>query len=265
MRPDALGAALGTRTIAQAGGTCVSQRVIPKAVTPKPRGLFETAMSVGQHLPGTLVHICNRKLKRRLCRRVDDTFSAVIADTGPGDLCVDLGANVGVISARFHATGADVISFEPDPVAFAELSARFARDDRITLVNKAASVEDTQMLLRRSTPADSAKAVAQSVESSIIRAGGRMDNENAVMVDVVDIVAFLTDLDRDIRILKMDIEGAEWDTLQRLMQAPVLQRIDCIFVETHERFEPARLIPIFNDLQARAVQMDRPYINLYWV
>jgi hypothetical protein len=44
----------------------------------------------------------------------------------------------------------------------------------------------------------------------------------------------------------------------------VLARIDCMFVETHERVDPQVNIPRFNRLCARAETLDRPYINLYW-
>jgi hypothetical protein len=63
----------------------------------------------------------------------------------------------------------------------------------------------------------------------------------------------------------MDIEGAEWYILSRLFDYPVLARIDSIFVEIHERQDPAKYLPLFEALQDRAEQMQRPYINLYWV
>ena len=85
------------------------------------------------------------------------------------------------------------------------------------------------------------------------------------MVDVIDLPKFMTELDRDFRIIKMDIEGAEWDILQVLLDHPVLQRSDTLFVETHERWDPERCIPLFDEMLDRAVAMDRPYINLYWV
>ncbi len=50
---------------------------------------------------------------------MSDTFAQVLADTHAGDLCIDLGANIGEITCRLAATGSDVISFEPDPGAFA--------------------------------------------------------------------------------------------------------------------------------------------------
>lgn len=242
-----------------------SERVIPKAERPKPAGLFENVMALGTQIPGTLGYICRRKLKRRQCNRAQDTFSEVLQDTRAGDLCIDLGANVGEITTRMAATGADVISFEPDPAAFDALSKVVQDLGNVTLHQKAAGVRAETLMLRRSanwSPDDPTKHTAMS---SLVRTDGKMAESNSIPVEVVDIIAFLEDLDRDIRILKMDIEGAEWEIMQKLIDHPLLGRIDCIFVETHERVDPARFVPMFDMLQARAEQLTRPYINLYWI
>ena len=91
-----------------------------------------------------------------------------------------------------------------------------------------------------------------------------MDDTNTVPVEVINLPEFLAGLDRDIRILKMDIEGSEWDLMPALMEHPVLDRIDTIFVETHEWMDPARYMPIAHRLQAQAEARDHPYINLFW-
>lgn len=230
-----------------------------------PKGAFEQVMALGQHLPGKPGHICHRKLKRRFCNRAQDTFSLVLDDTGPGDLCIDLGANVGEITTRMAATGADVISFEPDPSAYAALQAATRDIPNVTRVAKAAGARAETLMLRRSANWSPDDPTHRTAMSSIVRQDSGMSDENAVPVEVVDIVAYLTDLDRDIRILKMDIEGAEWDVMEALIKAPVLARIDSIFVETHERVDPARYIPVFERLQDFAERTAKPYINLYWI
>ena len=222
-------------------------------------------MSLGTRVPGQLGYIARRKLKRRQCARMQDTFSLVLADTRAGDLCIDLGANVGDITLRMAATGADVISFEPDPGAFAALQDATSGLPNVTLVQKAAGHQRDNLLLHRSAKWSPDHPSGHTQGSSIVYRDKIADDGNAVMVEVEDIIAFMDALDRDIRILKMDIEGAEWDILTRLIDHPVLSRIDCVFVETHERQDPARYVPIFESLQDRAEQISRPYINLYWV
>jgi len=243
----------------------MATRVIPKACRPTPINLFEWSMNLGRKLPGRLGYIARRKLKRRQCNRTRDTFAEVLADTHAGDLCIDLGVNVGDITTRMAATGADVIGFEPDPDAYAAAIATTGHLPNVTLHQKAAGHKADQLMLRRSAKWSADDPTRYTAMSSLVRNDDKMDATHGVMVDVVDIIAFLEDLDRDIRILKMDIEGAERDIMQRLIDHPLLTRIDCIFVETHERVDPARFVPIFDALRDRAEQLTRPYINLYRV
>jgi len=238
-------------------------RVIPRAKRPAPQGAFENLRGLLTRLPGNPGYIARRKLKRRQCIRAQDTFSEVLADTHAGDLCIDLGVNVGDITTRMAATGADVIGFEPD--AYAAAVTATGNLPNVTLHQKAAGHQADQLMLRRSAKWSADDPTRYTAMSSLVRNDDKMDATSGVMVDVVDIIAFLEGLDRDIRILKMDIEGAEWDIMQRLIDHSLLTRIDCIFVETHERVDPARFVPIFDALQDRAEQLTRPYINLYWV
>ena len=240
-------------------------RVIPTAKRPTPQGPFETAMAIGTRLPGALGYIARRKLKRRHCTRAQDTFSQVLADTRAGDLCIDLGANVGEFSLRMAATGADIISFEPDPGAFSVLQKATADVANITLIHKAAGHQNDTLVLHRSDKWSADDPGANTKSSSLIAQNQKTADANAVKVDVVDIIEFIEGLDRDVRIIKMDIEGAEWDIMNRLVDHPVLSRIDCIFVETHERVDPAKYVPMFDALQDRAEQLTKPYINLYWI
>lgn len=243
----------------------MSKRTLPIAKRPDVQGTFEKAMALGVRVPGTLGYIARRKLKRRQCTRMQDTFSEVLTETRAGDLCIDLGANIGSITRRMALTGADVISFEPDPGAFATLQKTVHDLSNVTLVHKAAGHQPDSLLLRRSAKWSPDDPSGHTEGSSIVHSGKDIADENAIRVDVVDIIAYIEALDRDVRILKMDIEGAEWDILNRLIGHPILSRIDCIFVETHEREDPARHVPIFEALQDWAEQIERPYVNLYWV
>ena len=243
----------------------MTTRFIPVAKRPDAVGAFEVVMALGVKIPGQLGYIARRKLKRRQCLRMQDTFTEVLADTGKGDLCIDLGANLGEITTRMAATGADVISFEPDPGAYSALEAATKNQSNVTLIPKAAGHKHDTLMLWRSARWSPDDPSGQTQSSSIVHRDNDSDDSNAIEVEVVDLIAFLEGLDRDVRILKMDIEGAEWEILNRLIDHPVLSRIDCIFVETHEREDPAKYVPMFDALQTWAEQIERPYINLYWV
>lgn len=243
----------------------MTSKLIPSAKRPTPKGVFERTMALGAKIPGRLGYIARRKLKRRLCWRQQDTFAQVLAETGPGDLCLDLGANVGTFSCRMAKTGADVISFEPDPGAFAALQEATRDLPNVTTIPKAVGHQNDTLMLCRTAKWSHDDPSGHTQGSSIVHRAKGMIPQNAIEVEVVDLIAFLEELGRDVRIVKMDIEGAEWEVLNRLIDHPVLARIECMFVETHERQDPAKYVPMFDRIQARAEQITRPYINLFWI
>lgn len=189
-------------------------------------------------------------------------FEAACAALRPGDLAIDLGANVGLITERLAETGADVIAFEPDPHAFGLLSQRLAGRDNVTLVQAAAAAQAGSLPLRRhrdfATDPD-----RRTVSSTLVAGKRRMDGETAIEVEVKDFVAWLHDLNRPVKLLKIDIEGSEVALLERLLRDPVVARIERIFVETHER-AVLSLAARTRALKRLAARMDRPAINWDW-
>ena len=235
----------------------------PIMTNQKPDGWFEHLLAIGQALPGGAGFICYRKLKRRFRQRNAHVWQQIIDDLRPGDLCIDLGANVGTITQQMAGTGAHVIAFEPDPDTFAMLETNVGIGSNIELHQKAAGHKAERLLLKRS------KRLNEDFErfseaSSLVRDDHTMDAANSVEVEVVDFPNFAASLDRDIRLIKMDIEGAEWDLLEALLKHPILDRIDCIFVETHEWMDAKKYMPQASRLQRRAEEIGRPYINLFW-
>ena len=82
-----------------------------------------------------------RRQKRNLRKAwAEGYLTAITAMLKPGDLAVDCGANMGVVTQRLAATGADVVAFEPDPFAFKTLEQKFAKLPNVTLINAAVGV-----------------------------------------------------------------------------------------------------------------------------
>ena len=80
----------------------------------------------------------------------------------------------------------------------------------------------------------------------------------------MDFIHYLEDLDEDIGILKIDIEGAEVDLLEILFDRPkILERIHYIFAETHETRISGHE-PRVEALREKAQRIERPRINLHW-
>ncbi len=189
-------------------------------------------------------------------------FDAAVAKLVPGALAIDLGANVGVFTERLAQSGADVIAFEPDPHAFQLLSNRLGALPNVRLIAAAAGEAAGSFQLYRHRDF-AALPDRRTTSSTLIRDKRNVSTQQTVTVEVMDFTAFLRDLDRDVALLKVDIEGAEVGLLERLLADPVAQRIDRVFVETHERMLP-QLAARTDALKRLAQGRAKPVINWDW-
>lgn len=180
-----------------------------------------------------------------------------------GMTCIDLGANIGEYTRRMAFGAKQVIAFEPDPWAHTELQANVADLNNVRIENAAAGTCDQKVLLHRHARFEDNPA-RYSESSSIIASKINVTELDTVEVRQIDFIAYLEDLDEDIGVLKIDIEGAEVDLLETLFDRPdILGRIKFIFAETHETRIPGHE-PRVDKLRERAQTIDRPLVNLYW-
>lgn len=179
-----------------------------------------------------------RRQKRNLRKAwAEGYLTAVTAMLRPGDLAVDCGANMGVVTERLAATGADVIAFEPDPFAFKTLEQKFGNLPNVTLVNAAVGVgSGTVRLMRADNFGDNPEGA--SVKSTILDGGRRIDAENSVEVPLIDFPSWVQQQIKargEVAFVKMDIEGAELDILEKMHAEQGFANLRCLVAETHER------------------------------
>ena len=168
-----------------------------------------------------------------------------------GMTCIDLGANVGKYTRKMALKAKRVIAFEPDPWACAELRANLADLDNVRIENAAAGACEKKVLLYRHARFDSDPAL-YSEASSVIAGKRNLTKEDAVEVRQIDFIRYIENLDGEVGVLKIDIEGAEVELLESMLDRPdVLARIDHIFAETHENGIPAHK-PRVNALYEKA-------------
>ena len=213
-----------------------------------------------RRLPGKLGRRYQRKYTIRcLDRRFEDAIHR-----SRGKTCIDLGANIGLYTRRMAAMAKQVIAFEPDPWTHSLLQDNIADLDNVRIENAAAGTsEGTVLLYRHARFAENPVYYSQSA-TVILYDTDFLSEESAAEVRQIDFIAYLEDLDEDIGVLKIDIEGAEMDLLEALFDRPdMLERIDHIFAETHETWIPG-LGPRVKALRARASRIDRPCIDLDW-
>lgn len=209
-----------------------------------------------------------RRQKRNLRKAwAEGYLTAITAMLKPGDLAVDCGANMGVVTERLAATGADVVAFEPDPFAYKTLEQKFGNTPNVTLVNAAVGVSaGTVRLMRADNFGDNPEGA--SVKSTILDGGRRIDAENSVEVPLIDFPVWVSTqivARGEIAFIKMDIEGAELDILERLDQERGFQNIRCLVAETHERkFKDLR--DRYKALRDKVAETYAPgKVNLDWI
>ncbi len=144
-----------------------------------------------------------------------ETLAKLCALVGPGTLLIDIGGWIGPITLTAAALGAEVLAFEPDPRAFELISANIAANPalapRIRLHH--AAVSPTPGRVRLGSP----KKPGDSM-GSILAADSGAALWEARAILPTDIAAMAGDAERIV--LKMDVEGAEYQLLPHL--APLL-------------------------------------------
>lgn len=227
-----------------------------------PTGAWEHTLLALSHSSGWLGRKASKKLRRAYMARALAHFETLERTLGPGDLCVDLGANYGTFTKRLAATGATVHAYEPDPDTFEILKSNLSDFPNVVLHQEAVAKTEGTLTLHRLAAELASTAEKRSWGSSLIPSD-RASTTDGVEVKVVSFAQMLAVVGGPIRVIKMDIEGSEVDILYDIARTPQSFDIDTLFVETHERQRPDQLADVVQ-LRSDAAKIQRPDIHLYW-
>lgn len=153
---------------------------------------------------------------------IADPDVLVNVDLASDGTVVDVGAFSGDWSQKVvDRYGANVFAFEPAPPCYEATRRRFADDDRVQVFDYGLGGADFGASIALSGPG-----------SSIYNAEGPA---GMAEIQIRDIVAVLDEIGLEqIDVLKVNIEGGEYDLFDRLDDAGWLPRIDQILVQFHE-------------------------------
>lgn len=210
------------------------------------------------------VHIWNKftlqnRFREKAAKRA---FNTVLPSLTPSDIAIDLGANVGEFTVQLAQTGAQVIAIEPDPHAFSLLEKTTQPYSNVTLINAAASNEDGEMMLYRS--ADFDKSPDRLTKSSSLFADKKNVAEaSGFKVQTIDFCKFLQNLNKPVKLMKVDIEGAEVPLFENIYAQNLQSLFEFAFVETHERDIP-EIAQRTKQLKQKSQSSKAPLINWDW-
>lgn len=192
-----------------------------------------------------------------------EAFERSLAALDANALCLDLGANIGSISEQLAASGAHVHAFEPDAWAFGQLTERLGQKENVTLHNAAVGGQDGTLTLMRDPGFEKNQAGTSQGTSAFASLLWEEGEAETFEVELIDIRRFLRELERPVDLMKVDIEGAEVDLLEVLLDAPELAQVREMFIETHEPQMP-QLRPRLKTLRRRIRTLEHPVIHLDW-
>jgi FkbM family methyltransferase len=165
------------------------------------------------------------------------------------DVVIDLGANVGEISEYFIHKGAKVYAYEPNAFAFQVLEKRLKKKANAHLYNLAVSnyTGPSKLWLHKQHKEGEIKF---SQAGSLAQEKTNL-SEDYIPVNVIDIAEVLAPHNH-IKILKIDIEGGEYDIMPTVFQH--IKKIDHVLLETHGTKNPA-----FREREAQLLKQVEEY------
>ena len=195
----------------------------------------------------------------------DGTEMEILFSTG--DIFIDCGANVGDITEPFAQLGAVVFAFEPNKVAYDVLAKRFAQQENVKCYMSAVSTYDGvgKLYLHENNEVD---PIAFSTGSSLNSEKVNVSVDDYEEVSVVDLANVIEKIKKtsgkNIHILKIDIEGAECEVVEKLMDKNLLDDIKYVLIETHEQKNPSLVEPTKKMIE-RVESKGLKNVNFKWV
>ncbi len=176
---------------------------------------------------------------------------------------IDCGANIGLVTQDLLKKCDHVYCFEPNPFAFKLLEARFRGLKNVTCFNKAVLEKGGKVKLFFHKDSDKDE-VKWSTGSTLLEFKGNILREKFVEVEAIDLYSFIKKLNCEIEILKIDVEGVEYEIINKLIDTKLIYNIKNVFVELH-----AKKIPELEEkemkLKTRISKLNLKNINLDWV
>ena len=152
-----------------------------------------------------------------------------------GGVVLDVGAYIGDWCARIIELHQPrhLYLFEPEPGSVGRLQKRFADNDSVTLHAVGLGAADGSLAF-----------VTRGMGSTFYDTGDTGDTngggEDVEYLPIRDVAAVLDELaDKQIDLMKLNIEGGEYDVLERMLEKGQVARVHCFMIQFHEWLDGA--------------------------
>jgi len=153
------------------------------------------------------------------------TWSFIKSVIKPGDIFIDVGAHIGAYSIPVAKLGGKVFAIEPAPKVFEALTENIkinSLDDKVVAINAAAYSSNSEV-----------KFLEEPLEFTTV---GYIDNSGELSVKAITLDKITNDYNlRVIKLLKIDVEGAELEVLKGANET--LEKTEYVIIEVRETTE----------------------------
>ena len=170
-------------------------------------------------------------------------YEHVFYELKEGDVCIDCGANQGLFTDVITFQKGVCHSFEPNPILYPLLKRKFSSNPDVIL--NFAAVSNANGAIDFILSENLNEHFLEYIEGGSISQDIRYAEEQKgrpvhyCKVNQVRLTDYIQDnifsKNKDVYILKLDVEGAEFDIVEDLIESNVYERCKYIFVETHAR------------------------------
>tara|TARA_R100000008_G_C3568419_1_gene160534 strand:- start:812 stop:1438 length:627 start_codon:yes stop_codon:yes gene_type:complete len=140
---------------------------------------------------------------------------------------IDGGAHRGEELAVLCEIGCEVHSFEVNPIHCENLEIIYSGYEKVKINHAALWVENTYIdVYEKATN----KLSSMTTENS----KRNIDKKKSISVRAIDIAEYISSLDKEVDVMKLDIEGGEYKVIKHLIETKIIDKIKVIYFEDHE-------------------------------
>ena len=189
---------------------------------------------------------------------VPEKYKSIFYDMPKNALCLDCGANVGLITDIILFVNGQTVCFEPNKTALNMLYKKYSDNSNVKIEPVAVSDKNATAELCCYGQYDRGANICD------FHGEPEKPKNISCKVDTIRLSEYINNLSEDVYLLKLDIEGSEFKVVPDLIESGAINRCKYVLCETHARF--------FSDGEKRLKQLqkiisDNKITNIYmeWI